>query len=406
MVISDGAPGLIGAIETTFPAALRQRCAIHRARNILAKVSARDQPAVKAAYWSILDDIEAAPGEPAIAVARSRAAEFSLRFARAYPAAVACLEEDLASLTTHLRLPAERWHRTRHTNFIERTFGETRRRVKVIGRLPGERWCVSLVWAVLDRASRGLARGDPDPGRASAAAGPAPPAAGVAHHRPRGGRPGRRVVFIQEPASVPDLHRRRDATAAHPAASTPTRIGTADPGMAAPSWQSMMGMTGGSGRAGRLRSWLGLRLSVWTAAQLFLMAVGVAMVVLFFVRPFDPPLRLSAGDAASGYPQAAPAPTSSDPRETTQTQTTTERITITRGVPSLPPRKLDGGGKSNPGRAREIERGTVVVVGPAAAADSTASDAPERSGAVCCAPRERARRNLEGPLRGGPRSWA
>ena len=38
---------------------------------------------------------------------------------------------------------------------IERTFGETRRRVKVIGRLPGEHSCLSLVWAVLDRASAG-----------------------------------------------------------------------------------------------------------------------------------------------------------------------------------------------------------------------------------------------------------
>jgi hypothetical protein len=43
----------------------------------------------------------------------------------------------------------------RHSNFIERTFGETRRRVKVIGRLPGEHPCPSLVWAVLDRASTG-----------------------------------------------------------------------------------------------------------------------------------------------------------------------------------------------------------------------------------------------------------
>ncbi|MCA2220732.1 hypothetical protein LDL49_05735 [Nonomuraea sp. NEAU-L178] len=38
---------------------------------------------------------------------------------------------------------------------IERTFGETRRRVKVIVRFPGETSCVSLVWAVLDRAARG-----------------------------------------------------------------------------------------------------------------------------------------------------------------------------------------------------------------------------------------------------------
>jgi putative transposase len=48
-----------------------------------------------------------------------------------------------------------RVHRIRHSNFIERTFGETRRRVKAIGRLPGETSCLTLVWAVLDRASRG-----------------------------------------------------------------------------------------------------------------------------------------------------------------------------------------------------------------------------------------------------------
>jgi transposase-like protein len=76
LVISDGAPGLIAAIEQAFPKALRQRCLIHRARNIVAKVAAR-------------------------------------------------------------------------------TFGETRRRTKVIGRLPGETSCLTLVWAVLDRASRG-----------------------------------------------------------------------------------------------------------------------------------------------------------------------------------------------------------------------------------------------------------
>jgi putative transposase len=46
--ISDGAPGLIGAFDRAFPASLRQRCLVHRARNTLAKVSAHDQPQVKA----------------------------------------------------------------------------------------------------------------------------------------------------------------------------------------------------------------------------------------------------------------------------------------------------------------------------------------------------------------------
>jgi transposase-like protein len=68
---------------------------------------------------------------------------------------VRALLADRESLTVYLRFPREHWTRVLHSNFIERTFGETRRRVKVIGRLPGERSCLSLVWAVLDRASRG-----------------------------------------------------------------------------------------------------------------------------------------------------------------------------------------------------------------------------------------------------------
>jgi putative transposase len=62
---------------------------------------------------------------------------------------------DHQGLTAYLRFPAEHHHRIRHSNFIERTFGETRRRAKVIGRFPGETSCISIAWAVLDRASRG-----------------------------------------------------------------------------------------------------------------------------------------------------------------------------------------------------------------------------------------------------------
>ena len=65
------------------------------------------------------------------------------------------LTSTLGELTAYLRFPREHRQRIRHTNLLERTFGETRRRTKVIGRLPGERSCLKLVWAVLDRASRG-----------------------------------------------------------------------------------------------------------------------------------------------------------------------------------------------------------------------------------------------------------
>lgn len=155
LVISDGAPGLIAAVELVFPHSLRQRCVIHRAKNVLAKVPVEHQGEVKAAFWALFDDTGHEPGDASIDVVRARAAQFAKTYEKRFPSAVQCLMTDFASLTTYLRFPSHTHGRIRHSNFIERTFGETRRRVKVIGRLPGERSCLGLVWAVLDRASRG-----------------------------------------------------------------------------------------------------------------------------------------------------------------------------------------------------------------------------------------------------------
>lgn len=155
LVISDGGAGLIAAVELVFSRSARQRCLVHRERNILAKVTKHAQAQVKIDYWAIWNEIDEEPGEAAVAEARRRVKAFCAKWERLYPAAVECLTADLDHLTSYLRFPKVHWHRIRHSNFIERTFGETRRRVKVIGRLPGERSCLSLVWAVLDRASRG-----------------------------------------------------------------------------------------------------------------------------------------------------------------------------------------------------------------------------------------------------------
>jgi putative transposase len=156
LVISDGAPGLIGAVQRTMGTALRQRCLIHRCRNVLAKVSKNAQAEVKADYWAIFEVPEnMAPGLDTVAYVQKRIDSFAARWRDSYPAAVHALLADRESLTVYLRFPREHWIRVRHSNFIERTFGESRRRVKVIGRLPGEHSCLKLVWAVLDRASAG-----------------------------------------------------------------------------------------------------------------------------------------------------------------------------------------------------------------------------------------------------------
>ena len=157
LIISDGAAGLIGAAGQAFPAALRQRCLIHRATNILAKIPAGMQAEVKDAYWKTFDteDLTTAPGPRLVEIIDHRIDELAAKYGASYPLAMKCLLTDREGLTAYLRFPAGHHHRIRHSNFIERTFGETRRRVEVIGRLPGETSCLTLVWAVLDRASRG-----------------------------------------------------------------------------------------------------------------------------------------------------------------------------------------------------------------------------------------------------------
>src|SRR5919106_788081 len=101
LVITDGGPGLIGAVEQVWAHSLRQRCLIHRARNVAAKVSEADRDQVKADFWAIFDipdGIE--PGDAAVADARRRAERFAAKWQAKYPGAVACVTDDLGALTT------------------------------------------------------------------------------------------------------------------------------------------------------------------------------------------------------------------------------------------------------------------------------------------------------------------
>ncbi len=152
--VGDGAPGLINALDKLWPEADRGRCAVHRLRNILAKLpeDAALQERVRRAYWAALDEAaDAVDGER-----RLRALVGEL--AREHPSAAACLAEDLPALTVHLRYPARLRKRLRSTNLLERSIEEVKRRTKVIGRFPGETSCLSLCWAVLDLVIAG-ARG-------------------------------------------------------------------------------------------------------------------------------------------------------------------------------------------------------------------------------------------------------
>jgi putative transposase len=145
LIVADGAPGLIKAIEQCWPASDRQHCCVHRVRNLLAKVPERERERVRKAYWQALDE---ATNERD---GRQRLMALVGELDRAgYTAAARCLGDDLDALVIHLRYPTRHRRRWRSTNLLERSLGEVKRRTKVIGRFPGENSCLTLVWAVLD----------------------------------------------------------------------------------------------------------------------------------------------------------------------------------------------------------------------------------------------------------------
>ena len=145
LIVAGGAAGLTKAIEQCWPASDRQRCCVHRARNLYAKLPDRERERVKHAYWQALDEAISEHD----ARQRLQALIDQLDTER-FTAAARCLADDLDALVVHLRYPLRHRRRWRSTNLLERSLGEAQRRTKAMGRFPGETSCLTLVWAVLD----------------------------------------------------------------------------------------------------------------------------------------------------------------------------------------------------------------------------------------------------------------
>ncbi len=136
--IMDGLPGLERVFSEEFPQAKVQRCQIHVARNVLAKVPKKLKKDVADQVRSIF-----------YAASKSKAIEFFEAFKadreKDLPSAVKCLENSLNSCLTYLQFPQEEWVCLRTTNVIERVNKEFKRRTKPMEILAGERSCYTLL---------------------------------------------------------------------------------------------------------------------------------------------------------------------------------------------------------------------------------------------------------------------
>jgi len=146
LVISDGSPGLIKAIGNCFPESRRQRCLVHKLRNIANKLpqNALDEVMnkIRTVYYQSEKDI-----------AMLYASKVIEEYASLYPSAIKCFQEDLENCLSHIDFPSGHHKFIRTTNLLERCFEEQKRRTKVIPRFLDESSCLKLIYATLIRVS-------------------------------------------------------------------------------------------------------------------------------------------------------------------------------------------------------------------------------------------------------------
>ena len=156
LVVTDGAPGLIRAVETCFPRALRQRCLVHRLRNLRSKAPEHQWAEIAARARGCYE-----AASPALAgVLRE---DFVAAYERDLPAVVQCFQDDFDAAIAHLRFPLRHRRVIRTTNLLERLFLEERRRTKIIPHAFGERPMLKLMYAAVIRAAdrwRGIQVGE------------------------------------------------------------------------------------------------------------------------------------------------------------------------------------------------------------------------------------------------------
>ncbi len=136
--IMDGLSGLEKVFEEEFPHAKIQRCQVHVAKNVLAKVPRKLKKEVADDLRSIF-----------YASSRKKAKEFAVGFAAKWekdlPSAVKCLANSLDACLTFFSFPQEEWISLRTTNIIERLNKEFKRRTKPMEIVAGENACYLLL---------------------------------------------------------------------------------------------------------------------------------------------------------------------------------------------------------------------------------------------------------------------
>ena len=142
LIVTDGHDGLLAAVQTLFSATPRQRCLVHKQRNVLNAIPRRERGAVQAELVGIWE-------QPTKQEAVVQLAAFKAKYSKRYPEAVRSLAEDEEHLLTFYAFPESMHRHIQTTNAIESLFSNVRQRTDQIDVFTTETSCLAIVWATI-----------------------------------------------------------------------------------------------------------------------------------------------------------------------------------------------------------------------------------------------------------------
>ncbi len=142
LMIADGSLGLWNALRDVFPQTKRQRCFLHKMRNVLDKVPASKHDEVLQALRELY--YAGSPQE-----AQRLVSLFRSSYGKLYPKAVASFNDVLTELFTSMQFPKQHWPSIKSTNVIESIIASVKLRTNVAKRISSRESALYLVFKLI-----------------------------------------------------------------------------------------------------------------------------------------------------------------------------------------------------------------------------------------------------------------
>jgi putative transposase len=147
LIITDGGRGLLAALDMLYPHVPRQRCWVHKLRNLTATLPDRY-------HKDCMREVKLIYLASSYRVAVRRYKAWCQKWRKKVPKAVTCLEQDIEDMLRFFTHERKLWVKLRTTNVIERLFKELRKRTRPMALFANTESCNRILYALFAKYNK------------------------------------------------------------------------------------------------------------------------------------------------------------------------------------------------------------------------------------------------------------